>query len=204
VRQDPDTIVVGEIRDPITAHLAAEAALTGHKVYSTFHTEDAVGAFVRFIEMGVEPFLVASTLSAVIAQRLVRRLCPECRVPHRPSPTELRLLRLEREELRGIELQHSTGCAHCSGTGFKGRVAIHEVLVPDDVFREAVLTRASSAALRELARSRPEFLTMQEDGVLKAVSGVTTLSEVLENAPRDTSARPLSELQRIARTRGKA
>jgi type IV pilus assembly protein PilB len=204
VRQDPDTIVVGEIRDPITAHLAAEAALTGHKVYSTFHTEDAVGAFVRFIEMGVEPFLVASTLSAVVAQRLLRRLCPECRVPHHPSTTELRLLRLEREELKGIELLHSKGCEHCSGTGFKGRVAIHEVLVPDEVFRDAVLTRASSGALREIARARPEFLTMQEDGVLKAVSGVTSLSEVLENAPRDTLARPLSDLLRIARSRSKA
>ena len=201
VRQDPDTIVVGEIRDPTTAHLAAEAALTGHKVFSTFHTEDAVGAFVRFIEMGVEPFLVASTLSAVIAQRLVRRLCPECKVPHRPSATDLRLLRLQRDAVRTLTLHRSKGCSHCSGTGYKGRVAIHEVLVPDDAFREAVLTRASSGALRGLARSRPEFLTMQEDGVLKAATGVTSVSEVLENAPRDTAARPLDELQRIARIR---
>ncbi|MEO7966273.1 MAG: ATPase, T2SS/T4P/T4SS family, partial [Gemmatimonadaceae bacterium] len=201
VRQDPDTIVVGEIRDQATAHLAAEAALTGHKVYSTFHTEDAVGAFVRFLEMGVEPFLVASTLSAVVAQRLVRRLCPNCRVPHRPSTAELRFLGLDREEFQGVALLHGKGCEQCSGTGFKGRLAIHEVLVPDDKFREAVLRRASSSVLRELARSRPEFLTMQEDGVLKAISGVTTLFEIIENAPRDTHPRSLDELRRISLAR---
>jgi type IV pilus assembly protein PilB len=201
VRQDPDTIVVGEIRDPTTAHLAAEAALTGHKVYSTFHTEDAVGAFVRFIEMGVEPFLVASTLSAVIAQRLVRRLCPECKVPYRPTNAELRVLGLDREAVQSIGFQRSTGCSHCSGTGYKGRLAIHEVLVPDADFREAVLNRATSGTLRELARARPEFLTMQEDGLLKAVRGHTTLAEIIENAPRDASARPLADLQRLARGR---
>ncbi|MCU0635962.1 MAG: GspE/PulE family protein, partial [Gemmatimonadaceae bacterium] len=201
VRQDPDTIVVGEIRDPATAHLAAEAALTGHKVYSTFHTEDAVGAFVRFTEMGVEPFLVASTLSAVIAQRLVRRLCPECRAPHRPTLAELRVLHLDRESLTNVSFMRATGCAHCSNTGYKGRIAIHEVLVPDQAFREAVLNRASSGALRELARARPEFLTMQEDGILKALRGVTSLAEVIENAPRDLSSRPLVDLQRIARGR---
>ncbi len=201
VRQDPDTIVVGEIRDAVTAHLAAEATLTGHKVFSTFHTEEAVGAFVRLLEMGMEPFLVASTLTAVIAQRLVRKLCPECRVPYRPSAAELRVLCLTREETDGIQLHRSKGCPACSGTGFKGRVAIHEVLVPDDAFRDAVLTRTTSATLRELARTRPEFLTLQEDGVLKAASGITSLSEIIEGAPRDTAARSLDELRRIARSR---
>lgn len=201
VRQDPDTIVVGEIRDAVTAHLAAEATLTGHRVFSTFHTEEAVGAFVRLMEMGMEPFLVASTLTAVIAQRLVRRLCPECRVIYKPPAAELRLLGLTREETDGIPFHRGKGCPACSGTGFKGRIAIHEVLVPDDQFREAVLARASSSALREVARTRPEFLTMQEDGVLKATTGITTLSEVLEGAPRDTAARPLEELRRISRSR---
>jgi len=199
VRQDPDTIVVGEIRDSVTAHLATEAALTGHKVFSTFHTEDAVGAFVRLTEIGVEPFLVASTLSAVIAQRLVRRLCTECRVPHRPSGSELRLLGLDRNDLAGIALRRGKGCGHCSSTGFRGRVAIHEVLVPDDAFREAVLSRASSGVLRDLARSLPAFLTMQEDGLLKACRGVTSLSEVITNAPRDTAPRSLDAIRRIAR-----
>jgi len=199
VRQDPDTIVVGEIRDPVTAHLATEAALTGHKVFSTLHTEDAVGAFVRLTEIGVEPFLVASTLSAVVAQRLVRRLCPECRVPHRPSAGELRLLDLDRSAVQGIALQRGRGCVHCSGTGYRGRVAVHEVLAPDDGFREAVLSRASSGHLRDLARTLPGFLTMQEDGLLKACRGITSLAEVIANAPRDFAPRPLDELRRIAR-----
>ena len=114
VRQDPDTIVVGEIRDKVTASLAIESALTGHKVFSTFHTEEAVGAYVRILEMGIESFLVASTLSAVVAQRLVRVLCPECKVPHRPNAAELRFLRLERSDLTGVELFGPGGCEKCA------------------------------------------------------------------------------------------
>jgi len=198
VRQDPDTIVVGEIRDKVTASLAIESALTGHKVFSTFHTEEAVGAFVRLLEMGAEPFLVASTISAVVAQRLVRRLCPDCRTLRKPSPAELRFLGVERSELEGVEFYESNGCTSCNATGFKGRVAIHEVLVPDDALREAVLQEAASAELRRIARNLPEFLTMQEDGLLKAVAGITSVSEVIENAPRDTSPRPLRELMKIS------
>ncbi len=200
VRQDPDTIIVGEIRDKVTANLAIEAALTGHKVFSTFHTEEAVGAFVRLLEMGVEPFLVASTLSAVVAQRLVRRLCPECRSAQRPSAAELRFLKLDRSDVEGVGFFESTGCESCNGTGFKGRVAIHEVLVPNDELREAVLEQSASSDLRRIARSLPEFLTMQEDGLLKTVAGITSVAEVIENAPRDTSPRPLKELMRIAQT----
>jgi type IV pilus assembly protein PilB len=199
VRQDPDTIVVGEIRDSVTAHLATEAALTGHKVFSTLHTEDAVGAFVRLTEIGVEPFLVASTLTAVVAQRLVRRLCPECVVPHRASAGELRLLGLNRDDVQGIALRRGKGCGQCSGTGYRGRVAIHEVLVPDDAFREAVLARASSSQLRELARALPAFVNMQEDGLLKACRGTTSLAEVIANAPRDTAPRSLDVIRRTAR-----
>jgi len=201
VRQDPDTIIVGEVRDPTTAHLAVEAALTGHKVFSTFHTEEAVGTFVRLLEMGIEPFLVASTISAVIAQRLLRRLCHDCQIPHRPTPAELRFLNLEREEASGFRFLATKGCPNCDGTGFRGRIAAHEVLVPDDRFRQAVLERRSSSELRALARDLPEFLTIQEDGILKAMAGVTSLQEVIENAPRDTGARPLSQLKTIARTR---
>jgi type IV pilus assembly protein PilB len=201
VRQDPDTIIVGEIRDQITASLAVESALTGHKVFSTFHTEEAVGAFVRILEMGIEPFLVASTVTAVVAQRLLRVLCPECKVPHRPTGPELRFLELEPSDLRGIELFGPGGCEACNSSGFKGRVAIHEVLIPDDEFREAVLEQSAATRLREMARLLPEFLTMQEDGVLKALSGVTTLSEVIENAPRDRTPRPIPEMKAISQNR---
>ncbi len=199
VRQDPDTIVVGEIRDEITASLALESALTGHKVFSTFHTEEAVGAFVRLLEMGLESFLVASTVSAVIAQRLVRRLCTQCRKPGEPTRAELRFLGIERAELRGIRFWAPGGCSECQDTGYKGRVAIHEVLLPDDDLRDAVLRRASSKELRENARRLPEFLTMQEDGMLKAMDGLTTPTEIVANAPRDTSPRSLSTLKNIAK-----
>lgn len=201
VRQDPDTIIVGEIRDEATAALAVEAALTGHKVFSTFHTEEAVGAFVRLLEMGVEPFLVASTITAVVAQRLARRLCEECKAPERPRRAELRFLGLDRSELGGVQLAGPTGCRSCNGTGYRGRLAIHEVLVPTDEFRQAVLDRGSTSQLRELARKMPEFVTLQEDGILKAVSGRTSLKEIIENAPRDTAPRPLSDLRRIANSR---
>jgi len=198
VRQDPDTIVVGEIRDTTTANLAIEAALTGHKVYSTFHTEEAVGAFVRLLEMGVEPFLVGSTISAVVAQRLVRRLCPECRIPTRPTAPQMRFLKLGREDLEGVKFLGPGACQACANTGYRGRIAIHEVLVPSDALRDAVLAQSSSMELRRLARDLPEFLTMQEDGVLKAASGITSLEEIIENAPRDPDARPLARVREIA------
>jgi type IV pilus assembly protein PilB len=201
VRQDPDTIVVGEIRDPVTAGLALEAALTGHKVFSTFHTEDAVGAFVRLLEMGAEPFLVASTITAVVAQRLVRHICEKCRKPAQPTREQLRFLSLDRAELRAAQLFDAGECPECKGTGYRGRAAIHEVLVPNDEFREAVMHRAASAELRQCARRLPEFLTMQEDGLLKALAGATTLGEVIENAPRDATPRPLQALREIARVR---
>ena len=201
VRQDPDTIVVGEIRDRETASLAIEAALTGHKVFSTFHTEEAVGAFVRLLEMGLEPFLVASTVSAVVAQRLVRRLCPKCRVPTRPKLAELRFLNLSRADVANADVAGPVGCKYCSGTGYKGRLGLHEVVVPNDSFRQAVLDQSSTAELRALARDTTSFLSMQEDGLLKALAGQTSFAEIIEHAPRDTTPRPFLELRKIANSR---
>lgn len=198
VRQDPDTILVGEVRDAITANLAFESALTGHKVYSTFHTEDAATVFVRLLEMGLEPFLVSSALAGIIAQRLMRRVCTHCRVPGQPTAKQLRFLGMDKAEFRDLKLWDAKGCNRCEGTGYKGRLGIHEVLVPDDDLRDAVLNRAAAKDLRRLARNLPEFLTLQEDAVLKVVAGLTTLDEVVDNAPRDTHARPLSVLMGIA------
>lgn len=198
VRQDPDVVVVGEVRDPTTANLAVEAALTGHKVFSTFHTEDAVGAVVRLAEMDVEAFLVASTLSCVVAQRLVRKVCDKCRAAAEPSREDLRFLGLERADLDGLGFVAGTGCAACDNTGFKGRVGIHEVLLPDDDFKDAIVRRVPSKELRRLARALPVFLTLQEAGLLKAAAGATTLGEVVANAPRDTSARKPAVLREIA------
>lgn len=200
VRQDPDTIVVGEIRDKLTASLAVEAALTGHKVFSTFHTEESVRAFIRLLEMGIEPFLVSSTVSAVVAQRLVRLLCPDCKVPHRPSTAELRFLKLNRADLNDIELFGPGGCEKCGAVGYRGRTAIHEVLIPNDQFREAVFNHATADQLRSLARELPEFSSMQEDGLLKAMSGITSLAEIIENAPRDMDPRPMSLLKGLSRS----
>jgi type IV pilus assembly protein PilB len=201
VRQDPDIIVVGEIRDKTTAALAAEAALTGHKVFSTFHTEDAVTAVIRLLEMGLEPFLVASTLSCIVAQRLVRRVCQDCARQGKYTRRDLRFLGLSSEELSGIPLAEGAGCSACGGTGFKGRSGIHEVLLLDDDFRDAILCRAPSKELRHLARKLHGFLTLQEDGLLKVVAGVTTLSEVADNAPRDPESRPVPTIQEVAAMR---
>lgn len=200
VRQDPDTIVVGEIRDKTTASLAVEAALTGHKVFSTFHTEESVRACVRLLEMGIDPFLVSSTVSAVVAQRLVRLLCPDCKVPHRPTTDELRFLQLNRADLKEVELFGPGGCEKCSAVGYKGRIAVHEVLIPNDEFREAVFECANAGQLRKLAREIPEFFSMQEDGLFKAMSGLTSLAEIIANAPRDADPRPISVLRGISRS----
>ena len=198
VRQDPDIIVVGEIRDQITASMAIEAALTGHKVFSTFHADDAVGATVRLNDMGIEPFLVASTLCGTVAQRLVRRVCQVCRHPVVPSREDLRFLGLERSDLAGVSFYEGEGCPSCQGTGYKGRSGIHEVLLPDDDFRDAILRRSSSRELRVMARKLAAYLTLEESGLLKAMMGLTTLSEVVANAPHSTGTRKPAELREIA------
>ena len=141
------------------------------------------------------------TVTAVVAQRLVRRVCTNCREKGQPSRAELRFLGIDRAEIKDVPFWKPGECAECNGTGFKGRIAIHEVMIPDDRFRDAVLRSASSKELREAARLLPEFLTMQEDGLLKAAAGVTTLAEIISNAPRDTAPRPLSTLRSIADSR---
>ena len=140
--------------DNVTANLAVESALTGHKVFSSLHTEESVSAVVRLTDMGVEPFLVASTVLCVVAQRLVRRVCPDCRDETRPTPEQLRFLGLNRADVDGVPFFVGRGCTTCDGAGYKGRRGIHEVLVPDDDFRDAILSRASSKDLRVLAAIR--------------------------------------------------
>lgn len=201
VRQDPDIIVVGEIRDSLTAELATESALTGHKVFSTFHTEDGVAVVIRLLEMKIEPFLVASTLSCIIAQRLVRRICENCREPVQPSKRDMRFLGLNRNYLEGVPMFAGAGCSECGGTGYRGRMGIHEVLLLDDDFRDAILRRASSKDLRLLAKKIPGFLTLEEDGLLKVAAGLTTLSEIADNAPRDMELRYMSTIKEVAALR---
>jgi type II secretion system protein E len=176
LRQDPDVVMVGEIRDGETAEIAIRAALTGHQVFSTLHTNDAAGAVTRLIDMGVEPFLISSSLVGVLAQRLVRRLCPACKKEWPLSPALKD--RLAAFGAKNVEVSyHPTGCEECRGTGYKGRVGIFELLSVTPELRELILQRKSSAAIKDAA---PEgTVTMQEDAMRKTRAGVTSVEEVL-------------------------
>ncbi len=179
LRQDPDVIMIGEIRDAETAGVAIRAALTGQLVFSTIHTNDAPGTVTRLIDMGIEPFLVASGLEGVVAQRLVRRICPKCKVPYDP-PAKM----LEEFELPpGTKFYKGKGCEHCRNTGYRGRIGIFEVMKLNDRIRELVVTRPPTSAIRALAR---EFgmKTLWEDGMRKVLNGVTTIEEVMDEAER--------------------
>jgi general secretion pathway protein E len=176
VRQDPDVILVGEIRDRETADIAIQSALTGHLVFSTVHTNDAAGAVTRLEDMGVESFLIASAVMGIIGQRLVRRVCPDCAVPAAPDPALLRSLGADVDDTGDYRV--GKGCETCNRTGFRGRISIFELLVLDDAIRALVLSRASAGAIREAA-VRAGMRTMRRDGLEKAARGLTTVAEVL-------------------------
>jgi general secretion pathway protein E len=176
LRQDPDVIMVGEVRDGETADLAVTAALTGHLVLSSLHTNEASGAFPRLIDMGVEPFLVASSVNAVLAQRLVRRVCTKCRESYEATPGELTELGVQ--NVQGpITLYKAVGCTYCSHTGYSGRINVHELLLVDDNVRSLVMKNADSATIRRAAQEKG-MLTMRDDGARKVLSGVTTVQEL--------------------------
>lgn len=178
LRQDPDIIMVGEIRDHETAKISMEAALTGHLLIATLHTNDAAGAITRLTEMGIEPFNVSASLIGVLAQRLVRRVCDGCRVEYTPEPDVLRRLGMGEDEIRGQTLYRGVGCEKCGGSGYNGRYAIHELLVVDDDIEGAIVREASALELRDLATEKG-MRTLRQDGVHKAFQGITTLEEVL-------------------------
>jgi general secretion pathway protein E len=176
LRHDPDIIMVGEIRDLETAQIAIQAALTGHLVLSTLHTNNAASTLTRLLDMGVEDYLLTSTLNAVVAQRLVRKLCPACREPFRPLPEMIEELGLEHVE--NPRFYHPRGCEKCKGTGHFGRIGINEVLVLNDAVRREILKRSDASTLQRVALEngmRPMF----QDGLLKVLAGVTTLEEVI-------------------------
>lgn len=170
LRQDPDIIMVGEIRDSETAKIATEAALTGHLVIATLHTNDAAQAITRLDEMGVEPFNVSAALIGVLSQRLVRRICDHCKVETKADPEVLRRLGLGEGEIRGAKLYKGMGCERCGGTGYKGRYAIHELLVVDEEIRHAIVAGKSATEIKELARKKG-MKTLREDGIYKALQG---------------------------------
>jgi type IV pilus assembly protein PilB len=175
LRQDPDIMMVGEIRDGETARLATQAALTGHLVLSTLHTNDAPGAITRLYNLGIEPYLVGASIGGVLAQRLVRKLCQSCKEPYEPSPNEKRQLERFSE---GVEtLYKPKGCPRCRNLGFAGRIGIYELLLPDDNMIERISQGATLNEIREIARSTG-MKTLRQDGVDKVKSGITTLEEV--------------------------
>ena len=178
LRQDPDVILVGEIRDRETADISMNASLTGHLVFSTLHTNDSVSAVTRLADMEVEPFLIASTLSAVVAQRLVRVLCARCKEQYVPIDEELSRIGLAREECPEGKIYRAKGCQECMETGFSGRIAIFEILIIDDQFKNTILTHPDSATLKEKAL-RSGLVTLRMDGADKVARGITSIDEVL-------------------------
>ncbi len=176
VRQDPDVIMVGEIRDLETVEIAIQAALTGHLVFSTLHTNDAAGAATRLEDMGAEPYLVSSVLTGVLAQRLVRRVCQQCRASHVPDPADLVAIGIGQDH--GTELWRGRGCDACRGTGYRGRTGIYELLRVTEDVRSLILRKAPAGAIRHHARDTG-MMTMTEDGWAKARAGITTVEEVL-------------------------
>jgi general secretion pathway protein E/type IV pilus assembly protein PilB len=184
LRQAPDVILVGEIRDFETATIAIQAALTGHLIFSTLHTNDAAGAVTRLIDMGVKPYLVASTVQAVLAQRLVRKVCSSCKKPYQPSEDELAALDLKAKDIKDITFYQGTGCDECSLTGYKGRTGIFELLIVNDRLRELFFEKVSSTVIRDKARQMG-MRTLREDGMKKVLSGITTLAEVIRVTQSD-------------------
>lgn len=178
LRQDPDVILVGEIRDKETAQIAVEAALTGHLVFSTLHTNDAPSAVMRLIDIGTEPFLIGATLEGIVAQRLLRRICKDCRTLYSPDPELLRELELDPKDIADKQFSYGKGCANCNHSGFKGRLAIYEILVATERFKRAVLDRASSNELRALAIEEG-MRPLRNAGLLALYDGLTTVEEVL-------------------------
>jgi len=180
VRQDPDVILVGEIRDLETAEIAIQSALTGHLVFSTLHTNDAASAVTRLIDMGVEPFLVSSAVNAILAQRLVRKVCPHCREAYVPSDTYLEKVGLSPIKFAGRELYRGAGCVQCLQTGYKGRIGIFELMNLTPAMKSLILTTSDAGQIKKQALSSlaTGMMTLRQDGLRKVLAGLTTLEEI--------------------------
>lgn len=186
LRQAPNVILVGEIRDAETAKIAIEASLTGHLVFSTLHTNDAPSAITRLIDIGVQPFLVASSIIAVMAQRLVRRICPKCKEPYTPTPADIKASGLTPEQVGTGKFMHGKGCTNCNKTGYRGRQGIYEMLRLDGRLREMAFKGASAQEMRRHAKSKG-MRNLLDDGMLKVCKGMTTFEEVLSTCHHDSA-----------------
>jgi general secretion pathway protein E len=183
LRQDPDVVMVGEIRDLETAQISVQASLTGHLVMSTLHTNTAAGAITRLEDMGIEPFLLSSSLLAVLSQRLVRKLCPDCKIPHSPSEQECVVLGIKSTAASDHNLHSPKGCATCNQTGYRGRTGIHELLVVDEGIRELIHTGHGEQAIEKYIRQNTP--SIRDDGCGKVLLGITSLEEVLRVTKED-------------------
>jgi general secretion pathway protein E len=186
LRQDPDVIMVGEIRDLETAEIAIQASLTGHLVFSTLHTNDAPSSITRLVDMGVQPYLVSSSLVAVMAQRLVRVICKQCRERYVPTPQELKELSIVPEAAQGAPIYRARGCSECWNTGYLGRTGIYEILPIDDDFRGLIIKSADGSTLRKAAIAKG-MRTLRDDGAEKVLKGITTVEEVLRATQEEMS-----------------
>jgi len=197
MRQDPDVIVIGEIRDQFSAEVAINAALTGHKVLTTFHTEDSIGGLVRLMNMNIEAFLISSTVISVVAQRLLRRVCRRCAEDHVLTPHELRRLGYAAVDATGLTFSRGAGCAECRHSGYHGRLAVFELLVLNERVRDAVIAKKTSFDIRRISTETSGLVTLLEDGIVKAAAGQTSFEEVVRELPRLSPPRPLPELRRL-------
>ena len=197
VRQDPDIIVLGEIRDNFSAETAIQAALTGHKVLTTFHTEDSVGGLLRLMNMNIEAFLIASTVVCVLSQRLLRRICPECSEPYQPTPTELRRIGYSNLDLRGAEFSVGRGCTKCRYSGYRGRVGVFEMLILNEMVKDAILSKKTSYEIRKISTETTGMVTLLESGLCKAASGLVSLQDTVRLLPRIGKPRSIVEIRRL-------
>ncbi|MEN6474239.1 MAG: ATPase, T2SS/T4P/T4SS family [Syntrophaceae bacterium] len=197
VRQDPDIIVLGEIRDKDTASVAIQAALTGHKVFSTFHTEDSIGGIIRLIDMDIETFLISSTVLSILAQRLLRRVCQYCKEPYIPGPYELSKVGLTPDDIRGYEFSRGSGCKHCHYTGYSGRVGIYELLILNEAVKDAILQKKTSYEIRRISFEHTGLVTLLEDGITKAIKGLTTFDEIAKHTPYTCRPRKIEEILKL-------
>lgn len=197
VRQDPDVIVIGEIRDGGSAEMAMQSALTGHKVLSTFHTEDSIGGLIRLLNMDIAPFLISSTVVSVLAQRLLRKVCDSCAKETKITPGQLQRLGLSPADVQGARFRKGRGCTDCKQTGYKGRVGVFELLVLNELVRSAILEQKTSYEIRQISVEHSGLVTLLEDGLVKAAAGITSIEEILRCLPKLSKPRPLMELRRL-------
>ena len=199
LRQDPDVILVGEIRDVETAQIAIQAALTGHLVMSTLHTNSAAATVTRLVDMGIEPFLLTSTLECIVGQRLLRTICPSCRAPYFPTDEELADFGVTRDEVEEITFTQGRGCDDCNFTGYKGRIGIYEMMEVTDSIKELIIQRATTDDIHAMG-VHEGMTTLRQDGWLKVCLGMTTFEEVTKHTVPETESSIKAEMDSVRRS----